>query len=160
MIIENGKKVTVYYTGKLETGEVFDTNVNSNPLIFTFGVGELIEGFEKGLEGMSIGEKKEVAIGYEQAYGERNEEKIQPVNLSLLPQDVQVGAQLQGTAPDGTEFIALVTEIDEEAQTAMVDTNHPLAGKNLVFEVEVVNVEDAYEVSESMPTIDLGNLEG
>lgn len=160
MKIENGKKVTVSYTGKLETGEVFDSNVGAAPLVFTFGVGELIEGFENGLQGLSVGDKSDILVTPENGYGQHHQELIQQVGLDILPQGVQAGNQLEGTSPQGERFIATVVSVNESEKTAMLDRNHPLAGKNLIFSVEVLNVEDSTLISESIPTIDLDNLEG
>jgi len=137
--IENGDTVKVNYTGKFEDGSVFDSSMveGRQPLTVTLGQGQLIPGFEKGLIDMTVGETKTIEIEPSEAYGDVNEEMYQEVEKSVLPEDISVGMILQATGPQGT-FNVLVKEVKET--TAIIDGNHPLAGKKLFFDLEVVEV--------------------
>ena len=125
----------------MTTGEVFDSSVErGEPIEFTMGQGQLIPGFEKGLIDMKVNEKKTVNIPKEEAYGEPKAELIQEVPKSQLPQDIEpkVGMGLVSQTQSGQEINLLVTEVKEES--IVVDGNHPLAGKDLVFDLEVVEI--------------------
>lgn len=137
--IQNGDTVKVNYTGKFEDGSVFDSSVveGRQPLTVTLGQGQLIPGFEKGLIDMAVGETKTIEIEPTDAYGSVNEEMYQEVEKSVLPEDIFEGMMLQATGPQGV-FNVLVKEIKET--TAILDANHPLAGKKLFFDLEVVEV--------------------
>jgi FKBP-type peptidyl-prolyl cis-trans isomerase SlpA len=137
--INENSTVTVNYTGKLEDGSVFDSSFNEGrePLVATLGQGQLIKGFEQGLLEMEVGEKKVVEIEPVDAYGERNEGMIQEVPKERVPQEVEVGHVLQAETPMGMVNFN-VLEIKEE--TVLLDANHPLAGKKLIFELEVVGI--------------------
>lgn len=139
MGIQNGSKVTVHYIGKFEGGEVFDSSVGRDPLQFVIGQNQVIPGFEEGLMGMEVGEKKTINVPYEKAYGPYREDLVFPVEKAKLPEDIAVDQLLEVHQPDGNSFIVKVKEIKDD--TVFLDANHPLAGKNLVFEVEVVSVE-------------------
>lgn len=136
--IENGKTVKVHYTGKFDDQNVFDSSLEREPLEITLGKGQLIPGFEKGLVGLSEGDKKTIEIEASEAYGELREDLIQEVGVTQLPENVQVGDRLQAQAENGNPIPVVVTEIN--GSKAKVDANHPLAGKNLIFDVEVVEV--------------------
>jgi FKBP-type peptidyl-prolyl cis-trans isomerase 2 len=133
-------RVKVHYTGKLATGEIFDSSINRAPLEFTMGTGQLIPGFENGVLGMAINEKKTIVIPCAEAYGESIAEMIQEVPKSQLPPDLtpEVGMGLTTTTPDGHEIQLVVTEVNETS--IVVDANHPLAGQDLTFEIEVVEI--------------------
>jgi FKBP-type peptidyl-prolyl cis-trans isomerase 2 len=137
--IENGDTVKVNYTGKFEDGSVFDSSMveGRQPLTVTLGQGQLIPGFERGLIDMTVGETKTIEIEPTDAYGDVNEEMYQEVEKSVLPEDIFEGMILQATGPQGT-FNVLVKEVKET--TAIIDGNHPLAGKKLFFDLEVVEV--------------------
>jgi FKBP-type peptidyl-prolyl cis-trans isomerase 2 len=137
MKIENGKKVEVHYTGKHVDGEVFDTSEGREPLSFTIGEGMMIKGFEEGLMGMETGEKKTVEIEPSEAYGEAREDLFTEVEKAKLPEDVSEGQMLQAMTEQGPINVT-VTELKEDV--AVLDMNHPLAGKKLVFDLEVVEV--------------------
>jgi FKBP-type peptidyl-prolyl cis-trans isomerase 2 len=137
MKIENGKKVKVHYTGKHVDGEVFDSSEGREPLTFTVGEGMMIKGFETGLMGMETGEKKTVEIEPSEAYGERREDLFTEVEKSQLPSDVVEGQVLQAMTEQGPINVT-VKELKEDK--AVMDMNHPLAGKKLVFDLEVVEV--------------------
>ncbi|MCX7654694.1 MAG: peptidylprolyl isomerase [Fervidobacterium sp.] len=138
MGIKNGDKVKVHYTGKFESGEVFDSSLNRQPLEFVIGAGQVIQGFEEELLGMEIGEKKTFVIPFEKAYGPIREDLKFSVQRSMLPDDVNVGDLLEVHQPDGNVFIVKVDQINNSV--AILDANHPLAGKNLVFEVEIIAI--------------------
>ena len=137
--IKLGNTVTVHYTGKLKNGDIFDTSMveGRQPLTVTLGQGQLIPGFEKGLVDMTAGETKTIEIEPTDAYGEVNEEMYQEVEKTALPEDIFEGMMLQANGPQGV-FNVLVKEIKET--TAVLDANHPLAGKKLFFDLEVVEV--------------------
>jgi FKBP-type peptidyl-prolyl cis-trans isomerase 2 len=137
--IKNGDSVSVNYTGRLEDGTIFDTSIQEGrtPLTAKLGEGQLIPGFENGLIGMLIGEKKTIEIEPQDAYGEVNEMMIQEVNLNQVPENVKVGDMLQGQNQYGPVQVT-VKEVKES--TAVLDMNHPLAGKKLIFDLEVVSV--------------------
>lgn len=137
MKIEQGKKVKVHYTGKHENGEVFDSSVGGEPLEFTVGEGQLIPGFEKGVLGMESGEKKTVEVEPSQAYGEVRTDLLSEVDKSQLPEGVETGQILQAMTNHGPMNV-VVKEIGEEK--VVIDANHPLAGKKLIFDLEVVEV--------------------
>lgn len=132
--------VKVHYTGKLTNGQVFDSSLEREPLEFTLGKGMLIPGFENGILDMKVNEKKTIEIPAEQAYGDTREELIQEVPMSELPEEIkpEVGMQLISKAPDGREIPLMVSEV--KAESIMVDANHPLAGKDLIFDVEVIEI--------------------
>jgi FKBP-type peptidyl-prolyl cis-trans isomerase SlpA len=132
--------VKVHYTGKLADGEVFDTSDGKEPIEFTLGEGQLIPGFEKGLIDMKLNEKKTINMTKDDAYGEVNETLIQEVKKTDLPQDIEpkVGMGLVSKSPDGQEINLMVVEVKEE--TIVIDGNHPLAGRDLIFDLEVVEI--------------------
>jgi FKBP-type peptidyl-prolyl cis-trans isomerase 2 len=136
--IETGDTVKVHYTGRLEDGTVFDTSLaeGREPLEVKLGESPLIQGFVDGLMDMTIGEKKTVEIESQNAYGDFNENLVSVVPKAQVPEGIQVGEGLQATAPNGTPINVLVTEVNDE--TITVDANHPLAGKKLIFDLELV----------------------
>ena len=137
---KHGDTVKVHYTGKFDDGTVFDSSTGRDPLEFTIDQGQVIPGFEEAVVGMNLGESKIVTIPSDQAYGPRREEMVVQVEKNQLPEDVkpEVGDRLQLVQADGQAFIVEVTDIDDSNVT--LDANHPLAGKDLVFEVELVEV--------------------
>lgn len=137
--IKNGDNVSVHYTGRLEDGSVFDTSLveGRQPLTVTLGQGQLIPGFENGLIEMTVGELKTIEIEPESAYGEVNPQLMTEIPLSQVPEGVKVGDMLQGQNQFGPVNVT-VKEIKEE--TVVLDMNHPLAGKKLIFDLEVVSV--------------------
>jgi FKBP-type peptidyl-prolyl cis-trans isomerase SlpA len=134
--VKENNTVKVHYVGKLSDGQVFDTSEGKEPLEFTLGQGKLIAGFEKGLIDMKINEKKTITISKEEAYGESREDLIQ-VDKSQLPEDItpEVGMGLVSKSADGNEMNLLIVEVKEA--TIVIDGNHPLAGKELTFDLEV-----------------------
>jgi FKBP-type peptidyl-prolyl cis-trans isomerase SlpA len=138
--VEKDSTVVVNYTGKLEDGSIFDTSMVEGrmPLKAKLGEGQLINGFEEGLIGMSVGDKKTVEIESVNAYGDVLEHLIQEVPKDKMPGDVEIGTALEAQTQMGpVNFI--VKEVKEE--TVVLDANHPLAGQKLIFDLEVVDVE-------------------
>lgn len=134
-------KVKVHYTGKLTSGEVFDSSTGREPLAFTVGGGQMIKGFDAAVDGMELNEKKTVTIPAAEAYGERKDELIQEVPTDQLPDDMspEIGQKLVATNDLGHQTSVSVTAVSEESIT--VDANHELAGKDLVFEIELVSID-------------------
>lgn len=135
-----GDTVRIHYTGTLEDGTVFDTSENRDPLEFTLGEGEVIAGFESAVQGMSEGEKKTAEIPSDDAYGPRRDDLILTVAREQLPDDLEPepGDQLEMRTQDGQAFPVRVTQVGEEQ--VKLDANHPLAGQDLIFEIELVEV--------------------
>ncbi|ACB53072.1 putative FKBP-type peptidyl-prolyl cis-trans isomerase [Crocosphaera subtropica ATCC 51142] len=136
-----GDTVKVNYTGKLQDGTVFDSSVNRDPLQFSLGQGQVIAGFEEAIVGMSPGDNKSVTIPSEQAYGPYQDELVIVVDEKQMPSDlsVEVGQQLQMRHSSGQAVPVMVTNIAEDKVT--LDANHPLAGKDLTFDIELVNIQ-------------------
>jgi FKBP-type peptidyl-prolyl cis-trans isomerase 2 len=139
-VVKNGDVVAVHYTGRLSTGEEFDSSQGREPLEFTVGAGQMIAGFDAGVIGMNIGEKKTLNISPEEGYGDWSEENTLPFPKENLPADMQieVGMQLTMRTQDGSPFPVTVHGITEEA--VILDANHMLAGKELVFDIEMVTI--------------------
>jgi len=139
-VVKQGDNIKVHYIGTLEDGTQFDTSVGGDPLEVTVGSGQVIPGFDAALEGMIIGGKKTVALSIEDAYGEVISQLIQEVDRSEIPAeiDLEIGLQLQVDGPDGQPFMLTVTALTEEIVT--LDGNHPLAGKALNFQLELVEI--------------------
>lgn len=137
---KSGDTVKIHYTGTLEDGTQFDSSQGRDPLEFELGSGQVIPGFEKAVEGMAIGEEKSVTIDSDDAYGPRQDQMVQEVPKTALPPDLDPaeGMALQAQGQDGQPINLTVTEIGEE--TITVDANHPLAGKKLKFDIELVAI--------------------
>lgn len=140
--VENGKFVSVDYEGRLESGEVFDSSQDNQPLELQVGSGQIIKGFEDALRGMSLREKKTFTLNPDEAYGHRDENQLHTFSRSEVPEEMnpQVGDMIGLQTPDGQQIPATIAEADEEK--VVVDLNHPLAGKELTFDVEVVGIND------------------
>lgn len=138
-----GDVVRINYTGRLTNGTQFDSSVGKEPLEFTLGLGQVIKGLEAHVAGMEAGDKSTVTIPCEQAYGTHRPEAIQTLDRAKVPSgiDVRVGTQLQARTADGGLMPITVVELDESS--VKVDANHPLAGQDLVFDVELVEVVKA-----------------
>ena len=137
----DGDTVRVHYTGTLEDGTTFDTSVGGEPLEFTLGAGQMIPGFEKAVYGLKIGESKTVTIPAEEAYGPQRDDLITVIEREQLPADLdtKVDQQLQMQQTDGRTAVVIVTDVSET--TITVDANHPLAGEDLTFEIELVEIK-------------------
>ncbi|HEX6333365.1 MAG TPA: peptidylprolyl isomerase [Flavisolibacter sp.] len=137
---QNGDKVKVHYHGKLRTGETFDSSQGREPLEFTVGTGQVIRGFDDGVRGMQVGDKKTVEIPVGDAYGEKSSEMIIEFPKNQFPEDMkpEQGMQLMMHNGEGQQFPVRVTEVREE--TVILDANHPLAGEDLIFDIELVEI--------------------
>jgi len=137
---KEGDVVRVHYTGKLDDGEVFDSSVGGPPLQFELGCKQVIAGFEQAVIGMSPGEQSRVVIPVEQAYGPHDDEKVLVAQRGQFPDHVKprVGQHLQITGEQGEPTVFTVIEVADS--TVTLDANHPLAGKALTFEIELVDI--------------------
>lgn len=151
MEIKKGSKVKIKYKGSLADGTIFDTNENREPLEFEIGSGMIIPGLEEGILGMKKGEKKKLTIAPEKGYGERKEELVKAFPKSSFPPNVELkpGTRFALKAPDGKPFLAEVKEVKDTE--VVLDLNHPLAGKDLTFEIEIIDVEECKECVEHKP---------
>ena len=138
--VKENDTVKVHYTGRLTDGQVFDSSEGRDPLEFTMGQGQLIPGFEKGIIGMAVNESRTVEIPVVDAYGEVDANLVYEVEKDKLPADLtpEVGMSLVSETPDGMQIPLVITEVSEA--TIKVDANHPLAGKDLVFDIELVEI--------------------
>jgi peptidylprolyl isomerase len=139
-MIEKGSKIKLHYTGTLEDGTVFDSSKDKEPLEFEVGAGQVIPGFDEGVIGLKAGEKKTINIPADKAYGQYDEKRMGEYPKENVPKDMElkVGAKMFLQSPDGGVALATIKEIKEEV--VLLDLNHPLAGKDLTFEVEIIEV--------------------
>ncbi len=139
--VKENDTVRVHYTGKLSNGQVFDSSLEREPLEISLGQGNLIPGFEKGVVNMKVNEKKTVNIPFAEAYGDVQQELFHEVKKDELPQDMtpEVGMGLASKNPDGTEVQFRVAEVHENH--IIIDANHPLAGQDLIFDLELVEIK-------------------
>lgn len=137
---KSGDTVRVHYTGTLEDGSEFDSSRGAEPLEFAMGQGQLIAGFENAVSDLLVGDSCKVTLAPEDAYGEVNPEMVQEVPRKLMPQDVELqpGMVMQGQADDGRVDNFTVVSFDDE--NVRLDANHPLAGKALTFEIELIEI--------------------
>ncbi|MFQ6057453.1 MAG: peptidylprolyl isomerase [Anaerolineae bacterium] len=137
---KHGDTVKVHFTGKLEDGTVFDTSINRDPLQFTIGEGQIIPGFEQAVVGMNPGESKTTKVPADKAFGPHREEMVLVVERNQLPVHLQpkVGQQLQMRQADGQIILVKVTDVSESSVT--LDANHPLAGKDLTFDIQLIEI--------------------
>lgn len=137
---KTGDTVKVHYTGTLEDGTQFDSSIGQEPLEFELGAAGIITGFSSAVEGMTVGESKTVTIVSQEAYGPRNPEMIQEIPRSNIPDDIeiQIGVALSAQSPDGQVLHFQVTAFDDDNVT--LDGNHPLADKDLTFQLELVEI--------------------
>ena len=137
---EEGDTVTVGYAGRLADGTVFDASPEDKPLMFILGQQEVIPGFEAAVAGMVIGEKRTVTVPPEQAYGPPKPELIEEVERKALPEslDLRTGIQLEVTRQDGSTFYVMVNAVTDE--TVTLDANHPLAGRELTFDIDLLDI--------------------
>ena len=138
-MIENGNVVSVHYVGKFTDGDVFDTSEGREPLQFQVGSGQIIPGFESAILGKIVGNKVTTTIRPEDGYGLVREDLVVSVPADKMPGTVEVGQTLEASGDDGQVAHVVVTEITEE--TVTIDGNHPLAGKELIFDIEVVSIQ-------------------
>ena len=138
--VKPGDKVAIHYTGTLLDGTTFDSSEGREPLSFEVGSGMIIPGLDVALPGMEVGEKKTVKIECAEAYGPIRPEMRQAIPREGIPADIplEIGTQLQMQTPDGQPLPVMVVEVDEA--TVTLDANHPLAGKDLQFDIELVSI--------------------
>jgi peptidylprolyl isomerase len=139
---KNGDTVRVHYTGRLQSGETFDSSVGSEPFEFTVGAGETIAGFEEGVRDMKVGERKTVEIEADDAYGQHSQERVQAVERGLITQSIgqepEVGMALAMQIAPDQQIPVTITEVTDTHVT--LDANHPLAGEKLIFDIELVEI--------------------
>ena len=140
--VKEGDVVKVHYTGKLINGEQFDSSVGREPLEFTVGAGQMIKGFDDAMPGMNLGEKKTINIAPEDAYGPRSEEAIIEFSKQNVPADMKLesGMPLTLSNQDGQPVPVIVVEVKEEI--IILDANHFLAGQELIFDIELVEIAE------------------
>ena len=138
--VQNGNTIKVHYTGRFEDGMVFDSSMGGNPLEFTLGKHEVILGFEHAALGMSVGDTKTVSIEPKDAYGDYNENLVVDMPREYFPEEIspEVGMRLIIVDNNGEELPVVVSEIHDES--VRLDANHPLAGKKLIFDIELVDI--------------------
>ncbi len=138
--VKNGDTVKVHYTGTLDDGTMFDTSAEREPLKFTVGGGQVIAGFDTAVMDMSIGDKKVTVIPADEAYGEHSTDLVTEVARERFPADMElaIGQQLQVGLQDGNQAIVMVVDITDTVVT--LDANHPLAGQQLTFEIELMEI--------------------
>lgn len=141
--VKAGDTVRIHYTGTLTTGETFDSSQGRDPLEFVVGSGQIIPGLDKAIPGMTIGDKKTVEVPCAEAYGETREEARQAIPRAEIPDHIptEIGTQLQMQAPTGQ--VVPVTIVEANEAEIVLDANHPLAGKDLVFAIELVGLDAA-----------------
>ena len=137
---KKGDKVKVHYHGKLTNGETFDSSSGRDPLEFEIGSGSVIKGFDEGVSGMKVGEKKTINIPVDEAYGERSEDMLIEFPKDRFPKDMEIkeGMQLMMSNGTGQNIPVIVTEVKDDA--VILDANHPLAGEDLIFDIELVEI--------------------
>jgi FKBP-type peptidyl-prolyl cis-trans isomerase 2 len=137
---KNGDLVKVHYTGKLTDGSIFDSSANRDPMEFTLGQGQLISGFENAVRGMEEGQSTTVTIPSAEAYGSHDQNLIYEVDKAKLPDTLEpeVGQKLESVQQDGQRVLVEVINISDNSVT--IDANHPLAGKDLIFDIELTKI--------------------
>ncbi|SMC96979.1 FKBP-type peptidyl-prolyl cis-trans isomerase [Primorskyibacter flagellatus] len=138
--VKTGDTVRIHYTGTLADGSTFDSSAGRDPLEFTVGSGQIIPGLDKAMPGMTVGDSKKIDVVADEAYGQPDPAARQAVPRTEIPDDVplDLGTQLQVQTPDGQTMAVTVAEVTEEQVT--LDANHPLAGKDLTFDIELVEI--------------------
>ncbi len=141
--VKQGDTVHLHYTGTLQDGTTFDSSEGRDPLVFQVGTGQIIPGLDTAIPGMAVGDKKTVTIPCEQAYGPVNPSMKQDIPRADVPPNIpiEIGARLQMKTQDGQAVPVVVTAADEKSVT--LDANHPLAGKDLTFDIELVSIQKA-----------------
>lgn len=136
--VKSGDTIKINYTGRFENGKIFDSSKTGEPLKFTVGSGQLIEGFDAAVTGMSIGETKTVTIPPEKGYGVHNQKMVFDLPKTIVPDDIKlkIGMKLELMDKDGRPVPAQLTAIEKDV--IRMDANHPLAGQTLIFEIEVI----------------------
>ena len=138
--VKSGDKVKVHYHGRLTSGETFDSSSGRQPLEFEVGSGMVIKGFDDGVTGMAVGEKKTINIPFDEAYGPRNPDMVIEMPRDKFPKDLEIepGMPLGMKDQQGQQFEVTIVEIKDDV--VLLDANHPLAGQDLVFDLELVEI--------------------
>jgi peptidylprolyl isomerase len=138
--VKSGDVVRIHYTGKLDDGTVFDSSQGREPLEFEVGAGQIIPGLERQVEGLTVGARETINVPALEAYGPHDDAQVQVVPRDAVPQTIELehGARLQAQTSDGRQIALTVVDFDDTQVT--LDANHPLAGKDLIFEIEIVEV--------------------
>ena len=139
--VKKGDKIKVHYHGKLTDGTTFDSSEGRDPLEFEVGSGMVIAGFDDGVTGMKVGDKKTINIPADQAYGQRFEDRLMEFPLNRFPEGMvpEVGMQLMMSSGNGEQIPVVITAVGDE--NVMLDANHPLAGEDLIFDLELVDIQ-------------------
>jgi FKBP-type peptidyl-prolyl cis-trans isomerase 2 len=142
MAVQSGDTIKIHYQGRLADGTTFDSSEGRSPLEFTVGSGAVIKGFDDGVQGMSVGEKKTIEIPFIHAYGPEDPSMIIEFPIERLPADMkpEIGMQLNMNNASGQQFPVVITDITKE--NIILNANHPLAGKDLIFDLELVEIVD------------------
>jgi peptidylprolyl isomerase len=142
MAVQSGNTIKIHYHGRLNDGTVFDSSNGRSPLEFTVGSGSVIKGFDEGVKGMSVGDKKTIEIPFLEAYGPEDPSMIIEFPKDQLPEDLhpEAGMQLNMNNAAGDQFPVVVTEVNTDS--IVLNANHPLAGKDLIFDLELVEILD------------------
>ncbi|MBP1851501.1 FKBP-type peptidyl-prolyl cis-trans isomerase [Rhizobium halophytocola] len=140
---KTGDTVRIHYIGTLKDGSQFDSSVGRDPLQFQLGAGQIIPGLDREIDGMNLGDKQRVEVPAGEAYGPHDPQKVQQVPRNVIPENIELqpGMQLQAQTQNGVPLTVVVTEIQPESVT--LDGNHPLAGQDLVFDVELIEIVQA-----------------
>jgi FKBP-type peptidyl-prolyl cis-trans isomerase 2 len=140
---KNGDTVRVHYTGRLDSGEIFDSSVGGEPFEFTVGAGDTIAGFDEGVRGMEIGQQKKVEIEADDAYGQHIPARVQAIDRAIIKQSIgqepEVGMALAMQIAPDQQIPVTITEVTDTHVT--LDANHPLAGQRLTFDIELVGIK-------------------
>lgn len=142
--VKAGQTVSVHYVGTFEDGTEFDSSVSrGEPITFQVGAGQMISGFDQAVAGMKNGETKDVTLTPEMAYGPSREDLVQNISTKLFPEDFEfvIGATVKGDAPNGQPLLAAIVEHQPDNEVVVLDFNHPMAGKTLNFNINVVAVD-------------------
>lgn len=141
MTVSQGNTVSIEYTLTGEDGAEIESNAGGDPLVYIHGIGQIIPGLEKGLEGMNLGDSKKISVSPEEGYGVIDSEAFVEVPKDNIPEEARkIGAQLQSTGENGEEFFPIVTEVKDDV--LVLDFNHPMAGKTLNFDVKVTDIQE------------------
>jgi FKBP-type peptidyl-prolyl cis-trans isomerase 2 len=142
MAVQSGNTIKIHYHGRLSDGTTFDSSAGRSPLEFTVGSGQVIKGFDDGVQGMAVGDKKTIEIPFVHAYGPEDPSMIIEFPVDRLPEELnpEIGMQLNMNNAEGQQFPVVITDITDK--NIILNANHPLAGKDLIFDLELVEIVD------------------
>ena len=139
--VKSGDTVRVHYHGKLNDGTTFDSSEGRDPLEFTVGNGDVIKGFDEGVTAMAVGDKKTVHISADEAYGQKEDDRIVKFPRANFPPDMEPEVGMQLNMTNGGGQVIPVTIVDMDGENVTLDANHPLAGQDLIFDIELVDIK-------------------